>query len=163
MRALAAEAAGRYPEMAGQRVSRSRNWAPSAWAARAAAAGRDGLAVVVAEGMSCRRHLGTGPGCTGSDLTPEDLALLVYVEKAIEETPEPDVASDPADVPVIERLVAAGEGSEYRMTALLLDPGAESLIWRGELPEGVAPLRRPREASPCAEAQDPEPEPEAEP
>lgn len=138
---------GRYPDMAGQRIQRHRGWAPRAWAARAVAADREGLLrPAVAAGAAQRRQLApSGVLIRGTEMTAEDFALLAYVERLLEETAAPDMASDPADEPVIERLLAASGGNEYRMTEILLSPEADAWIVRGELPEGVTPLRREAE------------------
>ena len=83
------------------------------------------------------RQLGTLTNGIGSDLSAEEHAMLACVEELIEVTPDPDRASDPADEPVIERLLAATGGREYRMAAILLAAGQDAVA--SELPPGVTP------------------------
>jgi hypothetical protein len=66
------------------------------------------------------------------------------VERLIDDTPYPDRASDPADEPAIERLLAAAGGDDYRMAALLVSADA-SVLLTGELPDGVVQLRSIKE------------------
>lgn len=132
-------ATGPYPDMAGQQVQRHRGWAARAWAARAVAADREGtLRPAVELGEAWRRGLGPLPIQDAS--TPEERALRAHVEDLIDRTPYPDRASDQADEPAIQRLLAASWGSEARMTALLL--ASDQAAAGGELPPGVIPLRR---------------------
>lgn len=138
MRDVARGLLHRYPDMAGQRLEWARGWAPRAWAARAVAAHREGTLRPAVERAAAWRRECPLPGFP-TDLMPEDLAQLAFVEDLINTTPDPDRAGDPADEPAIERLLAASGGSEYRMTALLLADGSHILT--GELPPGVAPLR----------------------
>ena len=55
-------------------------------------------------------------------------------------TEDPERASDPADEPVIQRLMKAGQNSEYRMAPLVL--ARDPVVFLGEMPDGVTPLRR---------------------
>jgi len=55
----------------------------------------------------------------------------------------PERPSDPADEPVIERLLDAGGGNEPRMAELLLAENPYVLTCAH--PPGVIPLRQPRQ------------------
>jgi hypothetical protein len=131
----------RYPDLQGQKLGFSRHCSPAAWAARAIAAYRDGsLAEGVAEGVAYRR-LGAVHPSADVHRSPEYSALMEHVAILILTTAWPDRPSDPADEPVIERLLQASGGTESRMAELLLaeDP---YVLGREDIP-GVIPLRRP--------------------
>jgi hypothetical protein len=74
--------------------------------------------------------------------SPEYFALLEHVDILILTTAWPERPSDPADEPVIERLLAVIGGSESRMAELLL---AEDIyvLTSEDLP-GVTSLHRRR-------------------
>jgi hypothetical protein len=131
---------GRYPGLQEETIGYSRHCPPAAWAARAIAARRDGsLTGAVAEGAAYRRDF----GITHSQRSPEYLALVEHVSILLLDADWPDRPSDPADEPVIERLMIASRGSESRMAELLLaeDP---YVLTGDDYPPGVVPLRRLR-------------------
>ena len=107
---------GRYPDLQAQKIGCSRHCSPAAWAARAVAAHRHGtLAQAVAEGAAYRRGLGAIHPSSGMQQSPEYFALLEHVGILILTTAWPERPSDPADEPMIERLLAVTGGSESRM------------------------------------------------
>jgi hypothetical protein len=129
---------GRYPQMASQRINTSRWTSGRAWAARAIAADREGtLRPMVAAGVADRAANPYIVRMTGDRLTPADHALLACIEDVLEVTAYPDRPGAPEDIPAIERLVAAGADSEFRMAPLLLAADVAAL---GELPAGVTAL-----------------------
>ena len=133
---------GRYPDVEGQKLGFSRHCSTAAWAARAVAAHRDGsLAQAVAEGAAYRRGIGAVHPSAGAQRSPEYFALINHVNVLILTTAWPDRPSDPADEPVIERLLQASDGSESRMAELLL--AEDPYVLAGENIPGVIPLRRP--------------------
>lgn len=114
----------RFPDMRDRTFRYTRHESSRAWAARAIAARRDGtLPRAVTEGAAWRRaNLPHRYLPYGSDLTPEDHALLDHVQQLLDTTPYPDRPSAPEDEPLIEQLLAAaGRGAEYAMTRVLLN------------------------------------------
>jgi hypothetical protein len=81
-------------------------------------------------------ELGLSSSIPGRD---EEHALDEYVRKLVDETEHPERPSDPADEPVIERLLKAGQNSDFKMAVLVLthDP----VVFHGRMPGGVTPLR----------------------
>jgi hypothetical protein len=134
---------GRYPDLQAQKIGCSRHCSPAAWAARAVAAHRDGtLAHAVAEGAAYRRGLGAIHPSSGMQQSPEYFALLEHVGILILTTAWPERPSDPADEPVIERLLTVTGGSESRMAELLL--AEDTYVLTGEDLPGVTSLHRRR-------------------
>ena len=89
----------------------------------------------------CRRGIGAVHPSAGAQRSPEYFALIDHVNVLILTTAWPDRPSDPADEPVIERLLQASDGSESRMAELLL--AEDPYVLAGENIPGVIPLRRP--------------------
>jgi hypothetical protein len=78
----------------------------------------------------------------GVESSPEYFALMEHVEQEMDATSFPERASHPADEPVIERLLAAGDRAERRMALLLLEESPYVLT--GALPAGVTMLAERR-------------------
>lgn len=118
---LAALAGPDYPLLQGRQVNLYRGSDSRAWAARAIAAHRDGsLAKGLKDGRTYRH---SRPAW--SDMTDEDLAILGFVERQVENTPYPDRASDPADEPLITQLLESSKNrSEFEMTRTLMNDPA---------------------------------------
>lgn len=110
-----------YPALADRRLDYSRGTGSRAWAARAVAARRDGtLAGEIAAGVAYRRSHPI-PKPAWSDMTDEEVIVVQFVERLIEQTPYPDRASHPADGPLIEQLRTQGDHTEHAMARILLD------------------------------------------
>jgi hypothetical protein len=146
---LAAElAGGQYPDLPPRLLSSFRGYTARAFAARAAAALRDGsLAGAVQAGVAERQRLGIGHP-SWSRLSDADHAAHEHIERLLDVTPCPDQASDPADEPVITALIEADGGSEYAMLPALAAPR--------QRPEPET--RMPGAAAPGRPGQAPEPE-----
>jgi hypothetical protein len=134
-------ATGRYQALAGTHLDLQRNTGPRAWAARVVAAYRE-EALWEPVGREAARiraldsELGLSSSIPGRD---EEHALDEYVRRLVDETEHPERASDPADEPVIERLLKAGQNSEFKMAALVL--ARDPVVFLGRMPAGVTPLR----------------------
>jgi hypothetical protein len=136
---------GRYPAMQNQKLGASRHCPPAAWAARAIASYRDGtLAEAIAEGAAYRRGRGViqPPSAGGGQRSPEYFALVEHVDILVMTTSWPERPSDPADEPVIDRLLRASGASESRMADLLL--ANDPYVLTGKQPPNVIPLHRHR-------------------
>lgn len=131
-----------YPLLADRRLTSSRSTSPPAWAARAAAALRDGsLARAVAAYQPSR------PVRPGDRLTPAEHAALQHVDRLLDETENPDLPDSPVDVPVITRLLATGllERRRYADRFTMVGPLLQMLAGEPDpraLPDNVIPLRR---------------------
>src|ERR1022692_1015543 len=113
-------ARGRYPDLPAAALSPVRGYTARAFAARAAAAHRDGsLASAIAAGVAERQRLGIQPP-PWSAWTNEEHAAHDHIEQLLDATPHPDQASDTADEPVITALLHASGGSQYAMLPALL-------------------------------------------
>ena len=136
---------GAYPDLSRQIFTWSRGYSAQAFAARAAAARRDGsLAQAIEEGAATRRRLGvTQPRWSGSKLSPEELTGRQHIEHLLATTPYPDRPADPTDEMVIAALIEVSGGNEYAMLPALVAPGA--IAGAQSLPSNVIPLdsRRP--------------------
>ncbi|MFJ9845883.1 hypothetical protein ACIRYZ_36660 [Kitasatospora sp. NPDC101155] len=108
--------------MADREIRTVRMESARAWAACAVAARRTGsLAEETRRGAVQRSALGLDRIRLGTSepKTLEYYALTDYVERLIETTAYPDRPSDPADAPLIEELLSAGQRQEYRMAEIL--------------------------------------------
>ena len=136
---------GAYPDLSRQIFTWSRGYSPRAFAARAAAARRDGsLARAIEEGAATRRRLGvTQPRWSGTKLSSEELAACQHIEHLLATTPNPDRPTDPADAPVIATLIETSSSNEYAMLPALVAPGTRP--GSQSPPSNVIPLgsRRP--------------------
>ncbi|GAB2717838.1 hypothetical protein [Kitasatospora kifunensis] len=128
MRDLVATVLAEHPShfglMKDREIGTSRMDSTRAWAARAVAARRDGtLAEETAHGVAQRRSLGVDRIRLGilEPLTCEYYALTDCVERLVDRTAYPDRPSDPADVPLIEELLAAGKHDEHVMAEILVN------------------------------------------
>jgi hypothetical protein len=111
-----------YPDLGDQNLWCARTRSPRAWASRAIAARRDGsLAREVEATAPHRRRLEKHlPLLLANDtLTSEDYATLACVEALIDKTAYPDRPSAPEDEPLIEQLLAASDGDEFKMPGIL--------------------------------------------
>jgi hypothetical protein len=134
-------ATGRYQALAGTHLDLQRNTGPRAWAARVVAAYREETLWEPVKREAARiravdSELGLSSSIPGRD---EEHALDDYVQRLVDETEHPERASDPADEPVIERLLKAGQNSEFKMAVLVL--ARDPVVFLGEMPAGVTPLR----------------------
>lgn len=134
-------ATGRYPALAGTHLDLQRNTGPRAWAARVVAAYREETLWEPVEREAARiraldSRLGLSSSIPGRD---EEHALDEHVRKLVDETEHPERADDPADEPVIERLLKAGQNSDFKMAALVL--ARDPVVFLGRMPVGVTPLR----------------------
>ncbi len=136
---------GAYPDLPRQMLTWSRGYSARAFAARAAAARRDGrLAQAIEEGAATRRRLGVAqPRRSGSKLSPEELTARQHIEHLLATTPYPDRPTDPADVPVIAALIETSGANEYAMLPALVAP--DTTPGPQSPPSNVIPLgsRRP--------------------
>jgi hypothetical protein len=134
---------GAYPDLPRQIFTWSRGYSPRAFAARAAAARRDGsLARAVKAGAAERRRLGVNQP-SWNRLRPEELAANEHIEHLLATTPYPDRPADPTDEMVIAALIEVSGGNEYAMLPALVAPAA--IAGAQSLPSNVIPLdsRRP--------------------
>ncbi|MGW7438502.1 hypothetical protein [Streptomyces sp. NPDC054849] len=88
----------RYAAMRDRRIGCSRSQTRQAWAARAAAARREGVLVSAIAEIPVRK---------GEQESDEASALWLYVRKLWENTSYPERVGAPEDVPLIEQVVAA--------------------------------------------------------
>ena len=142
MRALVDEllATGRYPAMAGTHLDLYRSTGSRAWAARAVAAYREDTKLREEVERRAARLRALDLQMSFEAPPAEASALEDYVRSLVDGTEDPERASDPADEPVIQRLMKAGQNSEYRMAPLVL--ARDPVVFLGEMPDGVTPLRR---------------------
>jgi hypothetical protein len=115
-------ATGRYQALVGTHLDLQRNTGPRAWAARVVAAYREEILWEPVKREAARiraldSELGLSRSTPGRD---EEHALDEYVRKLVDETEYPERPSDPADEPVIERLLKAGQNSDFKMAVLVL-------------------------------------------
>jgi hypothetical protein len=113
-------ASGQYPDLPARLLSSARGYTARAFAARAAAASRDGsLASAIDAGAATRRQFGDYLP-SRSVLSDAEHDALRHIEQLLDVTPYPERAADPADEPVITSLLHASGGNEYKMLPALL-------------------------------------------
>src|ERR1022692_857750 len=113
-------ASGRYPDLPAGLLSSSRGYTARAFAARAAAARRDGsLASAIDAGVAERQRLGIQRP-RWSAVSDAEHAAHDHIEQLLDATAYPSRAASPADEPVIASLLQASGGSEHAMLTALV-------------------------------------------
>src|ERR1022692_1320573 len=111
---------GRYPDLPAGLLRSFRGYTARAFAARAAAASRDGsLTTAIDAGAATRRWLGLQRP-SWSRLSDAEHDAHHHIEQLLSTTPSPAQPDDPADEPAITALLHASGGSEYTMLPALL-------------------------------------------
>src|ERR1022692_4557368 len=113
-------ATGRYPDLPAGLLRSFRGYTARAFAARAAAASRDGsLTTAIDAGAATRRRLGI-PTPSWATLTDAEHDAHHYIEQLLDTTAYPAQADDPADEAVITSLLQASGSNEYKMLPALV-------------------------------------------